>query len=340
MKDKYRGCLLGGAVGDALGYPVEFLTRRQILAIYGEEGIRRPKIVDGVAKISDDTQMTLFTAEGLVLARERHKRLKESIYHSYLNWLHTQSEPFSPGGEGLLSLKELYDHRAPGRTCLGALRSGVMGGITQPINTSCGCGGVMRTAPVAIFCHAKGVGILGSNELSAEAAAITHGHVLGHMPSYVLSHMLYMIFEGYELEEAVKKAIDVAKERYIYSGMPADSRYSVRMASFSGIALLHRALELAMDENVCDEEAISELGEGWVAEETLAVAIYAAVRYKNDFAKAVAVAVNHDGDSDSTGAVTGNILGAYLGASAIPDYMTENLELANVILQIADDLVW
>ena len=84
--------------------------------------------------------------------------------------------------------------------------------------------------------------------------------------------------------------------------------------------------------------AIRELGEGWVAEETLAISVYCALKYKNDFVKAVTVAVNHDGDSDSTGAVTGNILGAYLGYESIPQKYVEPLELKAVIEEVAVDL--
>ena len=89
---------------------------------------------------------------------------------------------------------------------------------------------------------------------------------------------------------------------------------------------------------VSDLDAIHQLGEGWVAEETLAIAVFCALRYDNNFVKAIKCSVNHNGDSDSTGAVTGNILGAYIGYEAIPQKYKENLELLNVILTIADDL--
>ena len=90
--------------------------------------------------------------------------------------------------------------------------------------------------------------------------------------------------------------------------------------------------------NMDDLAAIRELGEGWVAEETLAIAVYCAIRYQQDFRKAITVSVNHDGDSDSTGAVTGNILGAYLGFEKIPLKYIEPLELKEVIEEIAVDL--
>jgi len=84
--------------------------------------------------------------------------------------------------------------------------------------------------------------------------------------------------------------------------------------------------------------AIEKIGQGWVAEETLAIAVYCTYKYIDDFEKAVIAAVNHAGDSDSTGAVTGNLVGAAVGYDAIPTHFKENLELHGVILHIADDL--
>ena len=71
---------------------------------------------------------------------------------------------------------------------------------------------------------------------------------------------------------------------------------------------------------------------------TLGIALYCALKYQNDFSAGVTAAVNHNGDSDSTGAVTGNILGAWLGYDAIDDKWKSDLELASVILEVADDL--
>ena len=100
---------------------------------------------------------------------------------------------------------------------------------------------------------------------------------------------------------------------------------------------MEKAAELSQSD-LSDIDAIGMLGEGWVAEETLAIAIFCALRYQNDFEGAVIAAVNHNGDSDSTGAVVGNILGAYLGMRAIPQKYLDTLELRSVILELADDL--
>ena len=103
------------------------------------------------------------------------------------------------------------------------------------------------------------------------------------------------------------------------------------------LRLTEKAVELAQSD--CpDLEAIHQLGKGWVAEETLAIAVFCALRYPRDIRKALTASVNHQGDSDSTGAVTGNILGAALGETAIPRKFLDALELRGVIREIADDL--
>ena len=328
LKSRFRGCLMGGAIGDALGYPVEFLSTMRIKKNYGEEGIRSLKIKNGVAYFSDDTQMTLFTAEGLIKAKERGVTLKKSIYLSYLDWLKTQYEVSPVSDKGLLSVATLYDRRAPGITCLSALNSGLEGGISQSINDSKGCGGVMRTAPVALFCYAKGANALGADELAAEAAAITHSHVLGHLPSYALNHILYEILGGADLSDAINRAIEAT-----------ETRYACEEDAALGISKMRIASMLGDNSDMDDETAILMLGGGWVAEEALAISIYCALKYKDSFLDAVAAAVNHDGDSDSTGAITGNIIGAYLGYEAIPGDLSEPIEARDVILDMADALL-
>jgi len=153
MISKYTGCLLGGAVGDALGAPAEFLFLQDILHRFGPGGvIDYVEFSDGFGRFTDDTQMTLFTAEGLLGSGEKPKTCQPEdylpvIYTSYLRWLHTQSgfipqmlknKPDLKGG--LLDIKELYRRRAPGNTCISALQSGKMGTLDHIINDSKGCG--------------------------------------------------------------------------------------------------------------------------------------------------------------------------------------------------------
>ncbi len=124
----FQGCLVGGALGDALGWPVEFLKLDEIIRRFGAGGIRDlPLSSTGKAEITDDTQMTLFTAEGILRAesRGRHKEIchpPTMVFHAYLRWLLTQGYPgldqYASVYDGwLLQIKELHAIRAPGNTC-------------------------------------------------------------------------------------------------------------------------------------------------------------------------------------------------------------------------------
>ena len=326
LADKFVGSLIGGAAGDALGYPVEFMDESRIFEKYGDEGITDYELDSGYALISDDTQMTLFTAEGLLSARGKARKLLPCIWNSYLDWLKTQRSDEPASFMGLLTEERLYYRRAPGNTCLSALKRGRAGRLDRPINDSKGCGGVMRVAPIALYCFSARIDILDADRLGAEAAALTHGHELGYIPAAHLVHIIYRILGGYGLREAVIDAIGSVGELF---GTLQHYEYASE--------LLRRALALA-ESDADRSECIRSLGEGWVAEEALAIAVYAAVKYSSDIHAALVAAVNHSGDSDSTGAITGNILGALLGMSAIPKRLTRRLELSSTVRELALEL--
>ena len=165
-------------------------------------------------------------------------------------------------------------------------------------------------------------------EIGAEVTALTHGHPLGYIPAAALSFLIsLLVHSDMSLDDAVDKMIYETSCEYGDEDFYGDFR-----------DLLDKSWMLAENKNINNQEAIRELGEGWVAEEALAIAVFCALRYSNDFEKAIITAVNHDGDSDSTGAITGNILGAYLGISKIPERFLKNLELKDIIIEIADDL--
>ena len=152
--DKFRGCLLAGAAGDALGFEVEFLSEETIFERFGETGITEYYLHRGVAEISDDTQMTLFTATGLLLGTTRGMNrgimgsYESYIRLSYKDWLRTQTDTFPLPNEyhysWLTNISQLFSRRAPGNTCMSALMCEEIGSTENPINQSKGCGGVMR----------------------------------------------------------------------------------------------------------------------------------------------------------------------------------------------------
>ena len=335
-RDRFRACLLGGAVGDALGAPVEFMSRSEILTRFGTFGITDfAPAYGGTGLITDDTQMTLYTAEGLIrgwLAAgpvgPSAVDLSAAMARAYLRWLLTQGErsmadlAFDEGSGWLSAQAALQGRRGPGITCLGALRR--MSRIGEPArNDSKGCGGVMRIAPVGLFGwrlreHVDTGDVFA---LGAGLAGLTHGHPTGALASGALAVMVMTLLEGAGLPDAV----DAAR-----------SRLCAHRGHEETLKALDEAVKLARA-GAPPALAIRHLGEGWIAEEALAISVFCAW-VARDFRDGVTLAVNHDGDSDSTGAVTGNLLGAQLGTGVIPHEWLAALELREVISTVADDL--
>ncbi len=339
--ERFTGCLLGGAVGDALGYAVEFGSWDAIRRKYGQGGIRCYELVGGKALISDDTQMTMFTANGILVAETLSKRTGTaqppvvSIWRAYLDWLATQDYSTETNHiSWLYNVSSLHSARSPGNTCLQALSSGQMGTVEQPINHSKGCGGVMRVAPIGLFYGGSGMTLQQICDLGASAAAITHGHPLGYMSAEGLVFIIQAIINGAHDEGWLGGGLrDVIYDCRDYFML----RYPQDKHALQLVELLNKAIYLA-GQSVEPTAAIAQLGEGWVGEEALAIAVYCSLKFSHSFGDAVIAAVNHSGDSDSTGAITGNILGAYLGIDAIEKRFLEPLELRSTIEELARDL--
>lgn len=322
--DRYRGCLLGGAVGDALGAGVEFLSLAEIRRRHGPAGITGYVPAYGrLGAITDDTQMTLFTAEGLLRDRRlppAERDATAAIWRAYRRWLSTQEQlhnPTCPSDGWLASQGFLRAERAPGDTCLSALQAGQPGTLLDRVNDSKGCGGVMRVAPVGLAADDPFA-------LGCRAAALTHGHPSGYYSAGALAVIIGELVRGADLRAAVGAALDALRG----VAMPSESAEVT--------ASLEQAVALAA-RGPASPATITALGAGWVGEEALAIAVYCTLTAA-DFRSGVLAAVNHGGDSDSTGAIAGSLLGASLGAGVIDGDLLGGLEGRNVISLVADDL--
>jgi ADP-ribosylglycohydrolase len=302
------------------------MSRREILGAYGPDGIREMGRAYGrLGAITDDTQMTLFTVEGFIRYEVRgvgrgiasHPGMMRRAYE---RWLETQTrggpETSADQSGWLIQVPELYSRRAPGATCLSALSSPPPSqAVSQSLaaqNDSKGCGGVMRVAPLGLVAQDPyGYG--------AEAAALTHGHPLGYQSAGAMALLIAHAAGDLPLEDAVARTV---------AELPPDAR---EMGDW-----MTRAADLALSDRPAPD-CIGRLGEGWVAEETLAIGLFCALR-GDTLEEAVILGVNHDGDSDSTGSIAGQIRGTREGVEAIPERWLAPLELREVIQRLADDL--
>jgi len=321
-RDRIAGCLLAGAVGDALGAGIEFDSLSQIRQDHGGPGVTGyVPAYGGTGRITDDTQMTLFTAEGLLRATAAGATTPadtvEHLRQAYLAWLDTQERPAPAVASWLATVPALRHRRAPGNTCLSALhrqaRAGA-GADARAWNDSKGCGGVMRVAPIGLVDPAP-------FELATQAAALTHGHPSGHLSAGALAMMIAAVGTGASFADAAKDALPTL-----------DARPGGRETA----AALRGAIALA-ERGTATAEDVERLGGGWVGEEALAIAVYC-VLAEPDPRACLLLAVNHSGDSDSTGAITGNLLGAHHGTAAVPHDWLDDLEARDVIERVAADL--
>ncbi|MCM3882777.1 ADP-ribosylglycohydrolase family protein [Frankia sp. R82] len=324
--DRVRGCLLGGHLGDALGAGIEFLgTLDAIRAKHGPAGVTGLTASYGgvLAACTDDTQMTLFTAEGLIgAARSGSSDVAVEVYRAHLRWLDTQSRRHPPAdATGLAAERVLYARRAPGNACLSGLESPDMGTFAQPRNpNSKGCGTVMRSAPFGLV-HAHDR----ARELAEECTVQTHGHPTGIRSTGLFAGLVADLVAGVSLQAAVGRTLDAEG-----SGIGARETHDA----------LARAVRLAEAATGGPRaEDVAAVGAGWIAEEALAIAVYCALACRGDVVAGLLAAVNHGGDSDSTGAIAGNLLGAAYGSQALPARWVAELEALAVVHRIADDLI-
>jgi len=157
--------------------------------------------------------MTLVTAEGLILAMVRHAAKgichpPGVVHHALLRWLHTQGESApaledaASGGElvGLVHDPRLRRRRAPGATCLSALRAATQFGQLAE-NDSKGCGTIMRVAPLAFVAPER------VRDMVEECSALTHGHPTGQQAAAAWALMLQAIHEGCGIEQAAPRQL-------------------------------------------------------------------------------------------------------------------------------------
>ncbi|MCR5265455.1 MAG: ADP-ribosylglycohydrolase family protein [Cyanobacteria bacterium RUI128] len=321
---KIHDCLIGGALGDAFGRPVEILKNDQIKEYYGKDGIQDLATVGLKARITDDTQMTMYTADGLIKSMIKNPDSKEPdyeiIYKSYQDWYKTQTEEFcDTKRKGLLNeMPDLYSPVGPGKTCLGSLKLGIRGSIEKPINNSNKCGGIMRVAPVGLAYDDPEIAF----KVGAECAAMTHGGPEAYLPAGFYAALISEIANGKDIDKAAIDSLNIL------------SKYDNHEKTYN---LLSKAMNLSQSD-VPSDEAILSLGSGFYGDEAMAISLYSALKEPDNLKNALILAVNHSGDSDSTGSITGQIVALSKGIDTVPKEWIDSLEMSELLKNLAKDL--
>ncbi len=274
-----QAILLGLALGDALGAQVEFMKLAEINARYGSGGIQEPP---NPALYTDDTQMTLALAEGLVEAGEADPdTLMGAVGKHFVRWLN------SPDND-----------RSPGRACLLGVRRYERGESWRQsgLANSKGCGSAMRVAPIGYLYQHDPERL---REVAQATSLITHGHPTALAASVAAAYLVKLALDG------------IAPERYLHEV----AGFVCGLSEELDLVLLRVGHVLAWGDEIM---AMRHIGEGWVAEEAVSLALYCVMRYPDDYVAAVRRAANIDGDSDSVACIAGGIAAARLGLESIP----------------------
>ncbi|WP_227368850.1 ADP-ribosylglycohydrolase family protein [Halomonas sp. M20] len=351
--ERSQACLYGGAIGDALGAPLETLDWQTIRKQFGDEGlVTYATAHGGVGRITDDTQMMLFTAEG---ALRSYVRIQECevyapivvLHHALIRWLVTQGEQPNQAQVdtkiGLISDPRLHARRSPATTSLEALAQARAFG-SEARNDSKQCDGLVRVAPIGLF--PWGDFLLHHRDrafsVACELTRCTHGHPCAYLSAGLFAYLVNgMSDNGRPLASLIPAALD-----FMDSGAwldffieLAEEREAVPRSQAHIRFLLETVLDFHRQGMAPSPEGIDSLGRGESAEEALAIAVWCALS-AGDYRQGVLWAVNHSGKSDSIGLLAGNLLGLRFGLSDIPVEWVEDLELRDWLYRLGHDLQW
>lgn len=334
----YRGCLLGLAVGDAMGYTVDGSTWDQIRRDYGPNGLLGYDLVNGYAEISSHTQLAAFTCNALLLGLTRGQMqgsmapLVRYVGLAAKEWAQTQRYRSGMPPRTfcwVAKVKELCTRRCMDTLMLDTLTRERTGSLEDRVNRFDSPGMLLSAVSVGLFADLGRITAEEADRLGAEVVALTHGSPMAFLSGAVVANLIRNLVRMPELtvDVLVDGAMAQVQERF-------GREYPQLQEIWS---LLRLARTLARTENIGPVEAMEQLGCRSAAG-CLAGAVYACLVSGDDFDTAMITAVNHSGCSAAVGALTGAILGTKLGQDALPDFYLECLEPAPVLAELADDL--
>ncbi len=343
IHDRFVGAMLGVAIGDAFGYPIELMDYDSICDRFERLGCLDLAVSKRTqtALFTDDTQLSLFTADGLLWAHsagaaDGRVPYEDYLFYAYQVWLYTQTKMVAgkeyawifdphknPYRLRLLKAKGLYKKRTADTKNIDALmkiRNNEYGTIRTHYNENMDNGGIKRVAPIGMYFYSS---TKRAFEMGCACAAITHGSPVGYISAGCYSAIIAELIQGEELEDAVHNVM-----RLVQSVPDGDICYRT----------LKYAMELVENDSVEPMEAVRKMGLGYEAYEALAISVFCAVLHKENTKFAIELAANQDGASDTCASITAAILGAYKGEAAFPKKWVKKLQYRELVESIADKL--
>ena len=337
QQSSYRGCLLGMAVGDAMGYTVDNRSWQEIREDYGPNGLLGYDLVNGYADVTSYTQLAAFTCNGLLLGLTRGQMLGKMA--PFVRYIEVASREWAESQRSwgrsarsycwLPRREEICRRHCMDTRMLDTLRREKLGTLETPVNSYDGPAALTAAIGVGLFFHKDRMDQTEIDRLGAEAVALTHGNPTAFLSGAVLTHIMSRLLRTptLPLKRLVLEAVEAMKEQFGHQYSQAYDiatliRHAITYSETHGV----RAVEI-MEKLRCDDAA-----------QVLAGAVYTCLVSGQDFDRAMIVSVNHSGRSAAVGAIVGAILGVRMGEEALPEFYIECLEPAEVLRELADDL--
>ena len=333
MVSSVRGCLLGMAVGDAMAYPVDKKSWDEICQDYGPNGLLGYDLANGVAAITSYTQLATFAGNGLLvgITRGKTQELEKYIALGLREWARAQQPRVNPERTfcWLAQVPQMRQRLCMDPGLLDGLTRPSLGTPETPVIRSNTPSALTAAVAVAALYDPQRMSYDQLGQLATRAVAFTHGDPETFLSGAVLAYGLQAIFEDPEkpVPEQFARAVRAVHRQF-------ENRYP----QVDGLtATLQQAFALAKDPEITPLAALSVLG-CTTAAGCLAGAVYAAAIHPDNFDEGMIAAVNHSGRSGAVASLTGAILGARLGAEALPEFYLESLECLDVLRELATDM--
>ena len=290
-----RDALLGQAVGDAFGVPVEFLSRKEVRKIDLKDMIGKEEEIESrwgklipKGSWSDDTSMTVASMASFV--RNGGKIDYADQLEQFIRWWDYSeycclAYPFGLGGNISVAL-ERYRKGMPALQC---------GGRGYMDN---GNGALMRILPFSLYCIFNSLGMEETVTVTGNGSAITHGHEISRICCFIWTELLRALTEGAGLDGAITHIERIPYEKW-----------------FSANTLKALKTVMGMRVRSLSEADIHETG--YVAD-TLYTALYSLLN-ADSYEMSIRNAINLGYDTDTSAAVTGTAAGIIYGREAIPE---------------------
>lgn len=288
LKSRFTGCLLGLALGDALGAPFEGSPR-------GEKSLTH---LPPLLRYTDDTEMAIGVAESLTARRGFDS---EDMAGRFIKNFHAW-RGYGPGTIAVLNLINRGTH--PDKANRMVFPQG-----------SFGNGAAMRSAPIGLFFYKSAEKL---KEVTHRASSITHGHPLAKEGALLITAAVQEIIQGKNAGETLEALIRI-------SGM---KEYREKL----------QTIRLLLQKTATPEEVVNSLGNSVLALESAPTAVYAFLRYGDDYLRCIEFCLSLGGDTDTISAMAGTLSGAYVGEEKLPENFLQRLENRDMIKGLSEGL--